>query len=69
MFGTIVISLIIGFVVGALGMFLFAKSNEEKFVKALGMDLDDMVEDLLSKTEIDDNVKEFIDKIKAKVKK
>lgn len=68
MLGTI-FALLIGAAGGAVGMFFVAKNNKDKFVAALGMDVDELAKSLLDETEVDEKVKKFIGDVKLKLKK
>jgi len=68
MLGTI-FALLVGAAGGAVGMFFWAKYNKDKFMGALGMDVDELAKSLLDETEVDEKVKKFIDDVKAKFKK
>ena len=68
MLAQLIVALAVGVVGGAVGMFFVARNNKKKFITALGMDFNQMVDELLSKTEVDEKVMAFINELKSKFK-
>jgi hypothetical protein len=64
---TAIVCAVGGFVGGVVAAYFFARNNKALAIKAINEDIDKLAQEILDSTEVDDQLIDFIRKLKVKL--